>query len=297
MPQRERARRMRALRRRVRENDVAKWSATFLETLTGAGIIAPGVPDALRGRGHAARDAPSGCSSRSTSTARSRPLVDRPEDARATERARARDRAARRDRRHPRRDRLGPRAREPRARSPTRRRHPAQRLARRRAAARPRPASPSTCATPSSTRSSGSPRILDEVAAGRRRRLGRAQAGRARPAHARGSTATAGTALQHVARERVERRVLGLTVRTGKDVIEFAVRSSDKGEALTRLRQHVGATRGDLRRRRRHRRRRVRRARRRRRRREGRPGQVGRDLPRAQPRGRRRAARAPRRCA
>jgi trehalose 6-phosphate synthase/phosphatase len=31
-------------------------------------------------------------------------------------------------------------------------------------------------------------------------------------------------------------------VRTGKGVLEFAVRSTDKGEALTRLRQHAGAS-------------------------------------------------------
>jgi trehalose 6-phosphate synthase/phosphatase len=36
--------------------------------------------------------------------------------------------------------------------------------------------------------------------------------------------------------------LIGITVRTGKAVLEFAVRSSDKGESLTRLRQHVGAT-------------------------------------------------------
>ena len=71
MPKRERSRRMRALRRRVRENDVAKWSATFLETLTGAGIIAPGVSDPLQAA-ISTLAAPSACSSRSTSTARSR---------------------------------------------------------------------------------------------------------------------------------------------------------------------------------------------------------------------------------
>jgi len=36
MPQRERATRMRALRRRVRENDVARWANTFLDTLRHA---------------------------------------------------------------------------------------------------------------------------------------------------------------------------------------------------------------------------------------------------------------------
>ena len=36
MPQRERTTRMRALRRRVRDNDVARWSAPFLDTLRHA---------------------------------------------------------------------------------------------------------------------------------------------------------------------------------------------------------------------------------------------------------------------
>jgi trehalose-6-phosphate synthase len=36
MPQRERTTRMRALRRRVRDNDVARWAHTFLETLRHA---------------------------------------------------------------------------------------------------------------------------------------------------------------------------------------------------------------------------------------------------------------------
>ena len=72
--------------------------------------------------------------------------------------------------------------------------------------------------------------------------MDRAQARGPRPAHARGSSTTAGTALQHVARDKVEAELLGITVRTGKAVLEFAVRSSDKGESLDRLRQHVGAS-------------------------------------------------------
>jgi trehalose 6-phosphate synthase len=36
MPQRERTTRMRALRRRVRDNDVVRWSTTFLDTLRHA---------------------------------------------------------------------------------------------------------------------------------------------------------------------------------------------------------------------------------------------------------------------
>src|SRR4029453_18264893 len=88
IPKRERGRRMRALRRRVRENDVAKWSATFLETLTGAGIIEPGGSDRLQSaitslpgteRLLVALDFDGTLA----------PLVARPEDARATDRSRA----------------------------------------------------------------------------------------------------------------------------------------------------------------------------------------------------------------
>jgi trehalose 6-phosphate synthase/phosphatase len=59
--------------------------------------------------------------------------------------------------------------------------------------------------------------------------------------HTRKLGAAAGAALQRDARERVERALPGLTTRGGKNVLEFAVRASDKGEALTRLRQHAGA--------------------------------------------------------
>lgn len=40
MPKRDRARRMRALRRRVGDNDVSKWSKSFLDALTGASSLA-----------------------------------------------------------------------------------------------------------------------------------------------------------------------------------------------------------------------------------------------------------------
>ena len=48
--------------------------------------------------------------------------------------------------------------------------------------------------------------------------------------------------LQKVAKARVEAEIPELTVRGGKGVLEFSVRPSDKGEALTRLRQHSGAS-------------------------------------------------------
>lgn len=239
MPERERARRMRALRRRVSDNDVARWSATFLKTLTGAGIIAPGVPDAL--------DAAVSTIARTERLLVAldfdgtlAPLVDRPEDARATKRARAAiERLAAAD--DTRVAIVSGRA-----------------LGSLRGVADP----------PHGTLLSGShgvelqldgggvtidlrdaeldslerlTRILDEVAAGADGAwVEHKPAGRA--LHTRKVAANVAAELQRVARERVERAVPDLSVRTGKGVLEFAVRSSDKGEALNRLRQHSGAS-------------------------------------------------------
>lgn len=239
MPQRERSRRMRALRRRVRENDVANWSATFLETLTGAGIIAPGVSDPLQV-----------AISNLASTERLlvaldfdgtlAPLVDRPEDARATDRSRAAiERLAVAD--DTRVAIVSGRALESLG---------------------------EVASPPDGTLLSGShgvelqldpagvtidlrdsemaklerlSSIVEEVAAGADGAwIERKPAGLA--LHTRRLSTTAGTALQHSARDKVEAELLGITVRTGKAVLEFAVRSSDKGESLARLRQHVGAT-------------------------------------------------------
>jgi trehalose 6-phosphate synthase/phosphatase len=239
MPKRERSRRMRALRKRVRDNDVAHWSASFLETLTGAGIIKPGVSDPLQA-----------AINRMAGTERLlvaldfdgtlAPLVDRPEDARATDRARAAI------------ERLG-------AADDTR----VAIVSGRALESLGQVASP-----PEGTLLSGSHGVelqldpagvtidLRESETAKLERLGSIVEEVAsgadgawiehKPAglalHTRRLTSTAGTALQHTARNRVEAELLGITVRTGKSVLEFAVRSSDKGESLTRLRQHVGAT-------------------------------------------------------
>lgn len=239
MPKRERARRMRALRKRVRDNDVANWSARFLETLTGSGIIRPGVPDPLRA-----------ALARIAETERLlvaldfdgtlAPLVDRPEDARATVRARAAiERLATAD--DTRVAIVSGRALE----------------------SLNQVASP-----PDGTLLSGShgvelqldagvatidlrdaelaklerlSTIVEEVADGAEGAwIERKPAGLA--LHTRRLNSKVGTALQQAARERVVGELIGITVRTGKAVLEFAVRSSDKGESLTRLRQHVGAT-------------------------------------------------------
>lgn len=239
MPRRERTRRMRGLRKRVRDNDVARWSATFLETLTGAGIITPGVPDSLQA-----------ALVRLAGTERLlvaldfdgtlAPLVDRPEDARATDRARAAiERLATAD--DTRVAIVSGRALESLG---------------------------EVASPPSGTLLSGShgvelkldtgpiqidlrdteltkldrlTEIVEGVADGTSGAwIERKPAGLA--LHTRRMKANDGLALQHDAREQVSAELLGITVRTGKAVLEFAVRSSDKGESLTRLRQHVGAT-------------------------------------------------------
>ncbi|MDQ0575815.1 bifunctional alpha,alpha-trehalose-phosphate synthase (UDP-forming)/trehalose-phosphatase [Agromyces albus] len=239
MPQRERARRMRALRKRVRENDVANWSATFLKTLTGSGIIAPGVPEGL-----------TAALNRIAGTERLlvaldfdgtlAPLVDRPEDARATKRARAAiERLAAAD--DTRVAIVSGRA-----------------LQSLREVADP----------PQGTLLSGShgvelqldsggvtidlrdaelaglerlTHILEEVASGAEGAwVEWKPAGLA--LHTRRVPANIGATLQRTARERVEAEVPELSVRGGKGVLEFSVRPGDKGEALTRLRQHAGSS-------------------------------------------------------
>ncbi|MGX5696404.1 bifunctional alpha,alpha-trehalose-phosphate synthase (UDP-forming)/trehalose-phosphatase [Agromyces soli] len=239
MPQAERARRMRALRRRVQANDVANWSATFLEALTGAGKIPAGVPATLR----TALD-------RLAATERLlvaldfdgtlAPLVDRPEDARATQRARAAvERLATSD---------DTRVAIVSGRALTSLREVAD--------------------PPAGVLLSGSHGVelqLDDGAVTielrdiEHERLTRltslleetaAEIDGAwvehKPAglalHTRRLSVADGAALQHVARERVESELDGITSRTGKAVIEFSVRSSDKGESLTRVRQYLGST-------------------------------------------------------
>jgi len=239
MPRRERARRMRALRRRVRENDVANWSRSFLETLTGAGIIARGVPDPLMA-----------AVTRLAGTERLlvaldfdgtlAPIVERPEDARATERARAAiERLAGAD---------------------------DTRVAI--VSGRALDSLGEVASPPTGTLLSGSHGVelkldtgpiqidLRDTELEKLDRLTEIVEGVAdtspgafierKPAglalHTRRLKGPEGSALQQDAREQVAAELLGITVRTGKAVLEFAVRASDKGESLSRLRQHVGAT-------------------------------------------------------
>ncbi|WP_369823152.1 bifunctional alpha,alpha-trehalose-phosphate synthase (UDP-forming)/trehalose-phosphatase [Agromyces sp. CF514] len=239
MPRRERARRMRALRRRVRENDVAKWSASFLETLTGSGIIKPGLSDPLREAtaGLAATERLLVALDFDGTVA---PLVDRPAEARATDRAAAAIR------------RLTA--------------LPDTRVAL--VSGRALESLGQVADPPHGVLLSGShgvelkldtgaitidlrdaevlklaqlTRVVEEVAAAHPgTRVEVKPAGLA--LHTRGLASSAATAAQSAARARVAAELGGVTVRAGKSVLEFSVRSTHKGESFARLRQHAGAT-------------------------------------------------------
>ncbi|ANJ28807.1 hypothetical protein ATC03_08025 [Agromyces aureus] len=239
MPRRERSRRMRALRRRVRENDVAKWSASFLETLTGSGIIKAGLTDQLR-------DAVAELATTERLLVALdfdgtiAPLVEHPHDARATERAVAAI------------ERLVA--------------LPDTRVAL--VSGRALDSLAEVASPPEGVLLSGShgvelkldsgpitldlrdaellklaqlTRVVEEVVAAHPgARVEHKPAGLA--LHTRGLASTAATAAQLDARERVAAQLDGITVRSGKSVLEFSVRSTDKGESFTRMRQHAGAT-------------------------------------------------------
>jgi trehalose 6-phosphate synthase/phosphatase len=238
MPKRERARRMRALRRKVFDNDVAAWSANFLETLTRGAAVQAGVPENLVSalRDIAAVDNLLVALDFDGTLA---PHVDQPEEARALDASReALQRLL---------DLPGVRVAIVSGRA----------LVSLRQVASP----------PQDVLLTGShgievqldtPHIelglvgaeleqLDTLARVLERISGpiegtwieRKPAGLA--LHSRLATDNDQRSVQRAAREQVNELLPGLTVREGKNVLEFSVRSSTKGDALERLRQHTGA--------------------------------------------------------
>ena len=240
MPKQERTRRMRALRRKVFDNDVAAWSASFLKTLTGGAAVQSGIPEdlvtALRQIANAekllvALDFDGTLA----------PHVDRPEDARAVEGARE---AVVRLLDFP-----GVRVALVSGRALVSLQHVAD--------------------PPSEVLLTGShgievqldspdielnlvateleqldtlARVLDRIAGSvSGTSIERKPAGMA--LHTRLAKPHDSRAVQREAREQLSELLPGLTVREGKNVLEFSVRSSTKGEALERLRQHTGADR------------------------------------------------------
>lgn len=240
MPKQERTRRMRALRRKVFDNDVAAWSASFLKTLTGGAAVQSGIPEdlvtALRRIANAekllvALDFDGTLA----------PHVDLPEDARAVEGAKeAIVRLL---------DFPGVRVALVSGRALVSLQHVAD--------------------PPSEVLLTGSHGIevqldtpdielnlvatelkqLDTLARVLERIAGsvsgtsieRKPAGMA--LHTRLAKPHDSRAVQREARAQLSELLPGLTVREGKNVLEFSVRSSTKGDALERLRQHTGADR------------------------------------------------------
>jgi len=240
MPKRERTRRMRALRRKVFDNDVAAWSASFLKTLSGGAAVPAGIPEDLSlalGEIAGAEKLLVALDFDGTLA----PHVDQPDEARAVEGTREQVQRLL--------DLDGVRVAFVSGRALVSLQHVAQ--------------------PPSAVLLTGShgievqldtpdielnlladeleqldtlARVLEGVSgsvAGTS--IERKPAGMA--LHTRLATPQDGQAAQRMARDQLSDELPGLTVREGKNVLEFSVRSSTKGDALERLRQHTGADR------------------------------------------------------
>ena len=240
MPRRERARRMRSLRRKVAENDVAAWSASFLRALTGGAAVAAGIPDDL----DLALQSLAGAENLLIALdfdGTLAPHVDHPEDARAIIGTREAVQALL--------DLPGVRVAFVSGRALVSLQHVAQ--------------------PQSSVLLTGShgievqldtpeielnlvsseleqldtlARVLTSISgsiAGTT--IERKPAGLA--LHTRLATEKDGQTAQREAREQLTDQLPGLTVREGKNVLEFSVRSSTKGDALQTLREYTRADR------------------------------------------------------
>jgi trehalose 6-phosphate synthase/phosphatase len=239
MPPREQRRRMRTLRKRVREYDVARWSAQFLETLIGVASVPPGIPPSLETTLH-----------RLATTDRLlvaldfdgtlAPLVDRPDEARAL---------------HTARQGIDALLAAPDTRVAI--------VSGRALVSLQQAAEPTGDVLLTGSHGvelqldSGGVQLdlleseleqLDTLAAILERVAGPVEGAwvERKPAgfalHTRLLSQSAGNALQKRVRQKVDSELPAMTVREGKNVLEFAVRSGSKGDALRRLRQHTDAT-------------------------------------------------------
>ncbi|MFC6355148.1 bifunctional alpha,alpha-trehalose-phosphate synthase (UDP-forming)/trehalose-phosphatase [Luethyella okanaganae] len=239
MPPAERRRRMRALRKKVQENTVSDWSASFLDTLTGRATVPAGIPETLvtKLREVAAAERLLIALDFDGTLA---PHVDRPEEARAS---------------------VG-------ARSAIKRliALPETRVAF--VSGRALVSLQQVADPPESVLLTGShgvelqldnPEVTLDLLDREMQQLERLAvilesiAARTegvwverKPAgfalHTRLLTRPAGQAVQRNARSQVGAALPELTVREGKNVLEFAVRDSNKGDALVRLKEHTGAS-------------------------------------------------------
>ncbi|MDJ0349098.1 bifunctional alpha,alpha-trehalose-phosphate synthase (UDP-forming)/trehalose-phosphatase [Cryobacterium sp. PH29-G1] len=240
MPKRERTRRMRSLRRKVAENDVAAWSASFLRALTGGAAVPAGIPDDLE----LALQSIAGAENLLIALdfdGTLAPHVDRPEDARAIAGTREAVQALL--------DLPGVRVAFVSGRALVSLQHVAQ--------------------PQSSVLLTGShgievqldtpeielnlvateldqldtlARVLESISgsiAGTT--IERKPAGLA--LHTRLATTKDGQRAEREAREQLGAQLPGLTVRDGKNVLEFSVRSSTKGDAVAQLREYTRADR------------------------------------------------------
>jgi trehalose 6-phosphate synthase/phosphatase len=240
MPKRERTRRMRSLRKKVFDNDVAAWSASFLQTLTGGAAVQAGIPDSLRValREMAAADSLLIALDFDGTLA---PHVDRPEDARAVDGTReAVQRLL---------DFDGVRVALVSGRALVSLQHVAD-----------PPEDVLLTGSHGIEMRLDSPDIEINLLAeelGQLDTLARVLEGisgsvegttiERKPAgmaiHTRLATRPNGERAQREAREQLSDELPGLTVREGKNVLEFSVRSRTKGDALDVLRTHTGAER------------------------------------------------------
>lgn len=238
MPKRERVRRMKPLRRKVFENDVAAWSASFLDTLRGGAAVQAGVPENLVGalRDLANVDTLLVALDFDGTLA---PHVDEPEDARAV--AGSREAVQRLL------EQNGVRVALVSGRALVSLRHvadPPERVLLTGShgveVQLDTPGIELDLVTAELEQLETLARVLERISAPVEGAwIERKPAGLA--LHTRLTTPQEGQAVQRQARSEVDELLPGLTVREGKNVLEFSVRTSNKGEALERLRQHTGA--------------------------------------------------------
>jgi len=240
MPKRERTRRMRSLRKKVAENDVAAWSATFLRALTGGAAVPAGIPDDLE----SALESLIGAETLLIALdfdGTLAPHVDRPEEARAIAGTREAVQALI--------DLPGVRVAFVSGRALVSLQHVAQ----------PQksvlltgshgievqldtPDIELNLLTGELEQLDILTRVLEGISgsfAGTT--IERKPAGLA--LHTRLATAKDGQRAEREAREQVRDQLPALTVREGKNVLEFSVRSSTKGDAVERLRDYTQADR------------------------------------------------------
>ncbi|TFD08249.1 bifunctional alpha,alpha-trehalose-phosphate synthase (UDP-forming)/trehalose-phosphatase [Cryobacterium sp. TMT1-66-1] len=240
MPKRERTRRMRALRRKVAENDVAAWSASFLRALSGGAAVPAGIPDDLDLALQSIANAENLLIALDFDGTLA-PHVDHPEDARAIAGTREAVQALL--------DLPGVRVAFVSGRALVSLQHVAQ----------PQSAVLLTGShgievqldTPEIELNLLSAeleqldtlaRVLETISgsiAGTT--IERKPAGLA--LHTRLATEKDGQTAQGQARDQLGDQLPGLTIREGKNVLEFSVRSSTKGDALAKLRDYTGADR------------------------------------------------------